>query len=269
MGNFSFVQITDHHLLESEEQLRHGFSPGYALRMVMRHIAEHVADQVDFIISTGDLVDPCTDETYQNAVKMLGLNSSTSLPGPQRINVEGLQDFPMYFLPGNHDDRELFTRYLFPGSKPLDLYNFTFNHKGVQFVFMDWGPESKAHLFPKTREFLAQALGADAPSVIVCHQHVKKIGSRWLDEFLADNLDEFWEVVASPGVKEKVLCILCGHTHISYEEGYAGIPILGLRSTAFPFAKTDDMLMLLAPPHYRYVCVQDGILSSRIYEVSL
>jgi len=269
MEAFSFIQITDHHLLASEEQLREGFSPGYALRMVMRHIAENVAEKVDFIISTGDLVDPCTDETYQGAVKMLGLNSSVALPEPQRINIEGLQEFPMYFLPGNHDDRELFTRYLFPGSQPVKLYNFTFNHKDVQFVFMDWGPESKAHLFPETREFLANALGADLPSVIVCHQHVKKIGSRWLDEFLADNLDEFWEVVTNPDVREKVLGVLCGHTHITYEEEYEGIPILGLRSTAFPFAKTDDMLMLFAPPHYRYVCVQDGILSSRIYQVSL
>jgi len=269
MEAFSFIQITDHHLLASEEQLREGFSPGYALRMVIRHIAENVAEKVDFIISTGDLVDPCTDENFQGVVKFLGVNSSALLPGPQKINIEGLQDFPMYFLPGNHDDREMFTRYLFSKSRPLNLYNFTFVHKGVQFVFMDWGPETKAHLFPETREFLAEALNAEIPSVIVCHQHVRKIGSRWLDEFLADNLDEFWEVVIDPKVKKKVLGILCGHTHITYEEEYEGIPILGLRSTAFPFAKRDEMLMLLAPPHYRYVCVQDGILSSRIYEVPL
>ena len=269
MENFAFIQVTDHHLLETEERLRRGFSPGYALRMVMRHIAEHVADAADFMISTGDLVDPCTDETYQCAVKLLGLNSSAMLPGPQRINLEGLHDFPMYFLPGNHDDREMFTRYLFPGSKPLNLYNFTFNHKGVQFVFMDWGPESEAHLFPETCEFLGKALQTDLPSVIVCHQHVKQIGSRWLDAFLADNLDEFWEVVTNPGVKEKVLGILCGHTHITYEEEYEGIPILGLRSTAFPFARTDEPLMLLAPPHYRVVHIQNGILTSEIYEVSI
>lgn len=269
MESFSFIQITDHHLLESEERLREGFSPGYALRMVMRHIAEHVADKVDFIISTGDLVDPCTDETYQGAMKLLGVNSSAALPGPQRINIEGLQDFPMYFLPGNHDDREMFTRHLFPGSKPVNLCNFAINHKGVQLVFMDWGPESKAHLFPETRDFLAKALGADMPSVIVCHQHVKKIGSRWLDEFLADNLDEFWGVVTNPGVKGKVLGILCGHTHITYEEGYEGIPIFGLRSTAFPLARTDEPLSLLAPPHYRFVHIHDGVLTSRIYEVPI
>ena len=200
-------------------------------------------------------------------MKLLGMKSSVTLPGPQKINIEGLRDYPMYFLPGNHDDREMMTRHLFPDSKAPTLYNFTFEHKRVQFIFMDWGPESKAHLFPETREFLVKALGSDAPSVIVCHQHVKRIGSRWLDNFLADNLDEFWDVVTEPGVKEKVLAILCGHTHITYEDEYLGIPILGLRSTAFPFAKVDDPLLILAPPHYRYVNIQNNILTSRVYKV--
>jgi hypothetical protein len=96
---------------------------------------------------------------------------------------------------------------------------------------------------------------------------VKKIGSRWLDDFLADNLDEFWEVVADPSVKEKVLAILCGHVHITYEDEYYGIPILGLRSTAYPFAKTDEIQIILAPPHYRYITIQNSILTSRIYKV--
>src|SRR5918993_3038651 len=113
MTDFSFIQITDHHLLESEEQLREGFSPGHALRMVMKHIAETVADKADFIISTGDLVEPPTALTYQCATKLLGVRAPASLPGPQKVNIEGLNNYPMYFLPGNHDDRELMTRHLF------------------------------------------------------------------------------------------------------------------------------------------------------------
>jgi 3',5'-cyclic AMP phosphodiesterase CpdA len=267
MAGFSFIQITDHHLLESEEALRDGFCPGYSLRMVMRHISKHVADKADFIISTGDLVEPDTDAAYQCAVKLLGIKDSAALPGPQRINIEGLKDYPMYFLPGNHDNREMMTRYLFPESNAPTLYNFTFEHKGVQFVFMDWGPESKAHLFPETREFLEKALQADMPSVIVTHQHVKKIGSRWLDAFLADNLNEFWDVVLPN--KEEVLGILCGHVHITYEEENKGIPILGLRSTAFPFAKTDEFQMIIVPPQYRFVSIQNGVLTSRIYKVEI
>ena len=83
-------------------------------------------------------------------MKLLGMQTPASFPGPQKVNVEGLHDYPMYFLPGNHDDRELMTRYFFPNSKPPNLYNFTFVHKGVQFIFMDWGPKSKAFFLPET-----------------------------------------------------------------------------------------------------------------------
>jgi predicted phosphodiesterase len=269
MPDFSFIQITDHHLLESEEAHREGFVPGHALRMVMKHIAENVADKADFIVSTGDLVEPSTEAAYGCAIRLLGLDPSAALPGPQHVTVEGLQGYPMYFLPGNHDDRELFTRCLFPDSQPvpIGLYNFTFAHKGIQFIFMDWGSESKAVFLPETRQFLSQALQSELPSVIICHQHVKRIGSRWLDSFLADELDQFWELITQPAVKEKILGILCGHVHITYEDEYKGIQILGLRSTAYPFAKTDDPLVILAPPHYRFVSIQNGVLTSRIYKV--
>ncbi|HSB00857.1 MAG TPA: metallophosphoesterase [Anaerolineales bacterium] len=267
MTDFSFIQITDHHLLESEEAHREGFVPGHALRMVMKHIAENVADKADFVISTGDLVEPSTEAAYACAIRLLGLGSSAVAPGPQHASVEGLHDYPMYFLPGNHDDRGLLTRCLFPNSQPVDLYNFTFEHKGIQFIFMDWGPESKAVFLRETSNFLYQALQSELPSVIVCHQHVKPIGSRWLDNFIAEEIDDFWEIVTKPGVKEKILGILCGHAHITYEDEYEGIQILGLRSTAYPFAKTDGPTVILAPPHYRFVSIQNNILTSRIYKV--
>jgi 3',5'-cyclic AMP phosphodiesterase CpdA len=269
MQNFSFIQITDHHLLESEEQIREGFVPGHALRMVMRHIAENTADKADFIISTGDLVEPPTDAAYACSMRLLGLRPADSLPGPLHINTEGLRDYPLYFLPGNHDDRAMLSRHFYPGMARVALYNFTFEHRGVQFICMDWGPQSKAEFLPETREFLSQALKSDLPSVIVCHQHVKPIGSRWLDSFIADEIDEFWEIVAAPGVKEKVLGILCGHVHITYEDEYKGIQILGLRSTAYPFAKTEDVTVILAPPHYRFLSIQNGILTSRINKVPI
>jgi Icc protein len=267
MPDFSFLQITDHHLLESEAQIREGFVPGHALRMVMKHIAENAADKADFILSTGDLVEPPTEAAYECALKLLGLEASARLPGPQHVNVEGLQHYPMYFLPGNHDDREQFTRCLFPNSAPVELYNLTFEHKGIQFILLDWGPESKAVFRHETRTFLSLALQSELPSVIVCHQHVKPVGSRWLDNFIADEIDEFWEIVTEPGVKGRVLGILCGHAHITYEDEYQGIQILGLRSTAYPFARTDGPTVILAPPHYRFVTIKNNVLTSRIYKV--
>ena len=145
--------------------------------------------------------------------------------------------------------------------------SITFVHKGIQFIFMDWGSESKAFFFPETREFLAKSLQSDMPSVIVCHQHVKPIGSHWLDSFIADEIDQFWEIITQPGIQEKILGILCGHAHVTYQEEYKGIQILGLRSTAYPFAVTDTPLLILAPPHYRFVSIQNNVLTSRIYKV--
>src|SRR5438105_4158923 len=116
--NFSFIQITDHHLREAETQLTAGLSPAYTFRATMRHIAEHVANRVDFIVSTGDLVEPPSDLAYQTLCHMLNLQTTSKAPGPQLVSIEGLHDFPMYFLPGNHDDRTNFFRYLFPQTPP-------------------------------------------------------------------------------------------------------------------------------------------------------
>jgi hypothetical protein len=97
---------------------------------------------------------------------------------------------------------------------------------------------------------------------------VRPIGVRWLDEFLADELDRFWEIVAAPGTREKVLGILCGHVHITYQDEYRGIQILGLRSTAYPFAESEKKFqVILAPPHYRFISIHNGVLTSRVYKV--
>ena len=115
--------------------------------------------------------------------------------------------------------------------------------------------------------FLREALASGMPSVLLMHHHLVRLGSRWLDELLpaANELDRFWEVVQSG----HVLAVLCGHAHITYERYVEGIPVYGLRSTAFPFALQNEPLICLADPHYRLVTIQGGIATTRIYEVPL
>ena len=263
---FSFVQITDHHLCETEEQLRLGFSPAYALRTVLRHIAEQVADRADFIISTGDLVNSPTDQAYQTLRHMLDLKDQTAAaPGPYAISLEGLQRFPLYVLPGNHDDRAAFYRNLFPQTPSGALCNACFQHQGIQFICLDWGAEAKSTIYPETLDFLKHALHSDTPSIIIMHHHLAPIGRRWLDNFIADEADRFWETVAD----QNVLGIFCGHAHITYELTVKGIPVFGLRSTAFPFAGQDELLICLEPPHYRLITIESGRLSTQVFEVPL
>ena len=264
--NFSFIQITDHHVTASETELLKGFSTRHAFRSVLQHIAQHVGNHADFIISTGDLVDSPSETTYQAFLHMLNAqNASSEMPGPLFISAEGFQEFSMYLLPGNHDDRNNFFKFLFPKSSPSPLMNASFAHKGVQFICLDWGPNTKATAHPEMLDFLARSLETDLPSIIVMHHQAVRIGSRWLDDFIADDVSQFWEIVTG----HNVLGIFSGHVHITYERVVRGIPVFGLRSTAAPFALQDEPLACLLPPHYRLVTVQDGILTTRIFEVPL
>jgi Icc protein len=264
--SFAFVQITDHHLTETEEELIHGSAPAHTFRAVLRHIASTVADSADFIVSTGDLVDSASQAAYQTASRLLGLSGQpAAAPGPLRVTAEGLREMPFYCLPGNHDDREHFLRDLFGEAQARPLLNASFVHEGVQFVCLDVGPEVKARLHPETLDFLAQSLQTGLPSMLLIHHQVVPVGARWMDQFLADDMSPFWKTLAGGNV----LGILSGHLHTSYERMVENIPVWGLRSTAFQFVVQDEPQIALLPPQYRVVTVREDGLTSRVFEVPL
>jgi Icc protein len=264
--SFSFIQITDHHLTESDTHLLKGFSTRYAFRSVLKHIAQNTAPQVDFIISTGDIVENPTEFAYQAFLQMVkARNVSAEMPGPFLISAEGLKDLPMYLLPGNHDDRNNFFKCLFPKSLSAHLMNAAFVNKEVQFICLDFGPHSKATTHSETLDFLSRSLNDNLPSAIFMHHQLIKIGSRWLDEFIADDIYKFWDILAG----HNVLGIFCGHIHTTYERIINNIPVFGLRSTTCPFVMQDEPLACLLPAHYRLITIQNGMLSTKIFEVPL
>ena len=264
--NFSFIQITDHHLTGSDTELLNGFSTRHAFRSVFKHIAKNVGVNVDFVVSTGDIVDDPTELSYLSFLQMINTrNVSAKMPGPLLISAEGLQDLPMYVLPGNHDDRNNFFKVLFPKSLSAHLMNATFTHKGIQFICLDFGPHSKAIAHSETLDFLSRSLDSNSPSIILMHHQLVNIGSRWLDEFMADDIHKFWDILSG----HHVLGIFCGHVHTTYERIVNDIPVYGLRSTACPFVLQDEPLACLLPPHYRLITINNERLSTQIFEVPL
>jgi len=263
---FSFVHISDHHLCESEEILRRGFSPAYAMRSVMQDIYDKVGSQIDFIVSTGDLVEPSTETAYLSARKLLGAREEPAIaPGPIYFTSFGFKNFRMVLLPGNHDERQPYYKTLFHQRSNNPLVNTSFMHKRVQFVCLDWGNLPKGVAYPDTLSFLERSLESGNPSVLLMHHHALPIGSTWLDDFIPDEVEKFWEIVKG----RNVLAILSGHVHITYELEKNGIPVMGVRSTAFPLLLSDEQVIVLQPPHYRLVTIDGNQLSSKIYEVPL
>ncbi len=143
--------------------------------------------------------------------------------------------------------------------------NVRFEHKGVQFICLDWGPQSKAIAHSETLEFLRHALKRAKPSVILMHHSIVRIGSRWLDSFIADDVDQFWALVRTG----YVLGVLSGHVHHTYENLEQGVPVFGLGSTVFQFELEDDPVVSQAPPIFRMVSVKKDSLNSRLYQVPL
>jgi Icc protein len=257
-----FVQITDHHLAEGD--LLWGYSTWHALRTVLRHIAAN-AGPLDFIVSTGDLVEHGTDAEYRCFLDLIGAEPAGAYPGPLIARGEGLPGLPFYTLPGNHDIRPTLLRSLFPASPPAHRLHGWFERGGVRFVCVDWGPGNKAESTPDLPAFLDAALGS-GPAVILMHHHVAPMGHARIDALIADDLAVFAEAIVGRGV----LAILAGHTHATYERSIAGVPVFGLRSTCFQFAPFEgELLRCLLPPHYRIVTIEGGVLSSEIVEVPL
>lgn len=264
--SFSFIQISDHHLRERDEMLTRGYNTAYAFRRVLQHIAQHHAARADFLVTTGDVVDEGTDAEYRAACARLQLEVHASEPpGPHFVSGEGLARLPMYFLPGNHDPRDAYFRNMFPNAAPREWNNVAFVHQDIQFVCVDWGAANKAVAYPEMLQFLAQHLDQGAPTIILSHHPVVRVGAQWLDNFLADEIEKFWNVVRG----KNVLGIFTGHLHQTYEKVVETIPVYGLRATTFQFALQDEKLFCLQPPHYRLVTVQENRITSEMFEVEL
>ncbi|HNT23857.1 MAG TPA: metallophosphoesterase [Anaerolineales bacterium] len=268
--DFSFIQITDHHLGPSATSVRLGYAVNYTFTQTLQHLAQYAAPQADFLISTGDLVDPPTPQGYAWLQNELGAApGSAAFPGPLSMRRPGLEGLPLYLMPGNHDDRRRMCEQFFPLSRPGGMLNASFEHKGVLFLCLDWGADSKARLYPELYNCLDQGLRSGLPLVICMHHQVTSLNMRWMDAFIADEVNAFWEALCAPTTTARILGIIAGHTHISYEKVEYGIPTWGLRSTSYTFHPIDTLAVRLANPQYRLFSIQNGVLTSRLFEVPL
>jgi Icc protein len=262
---FSFIQITDHHLGPSEQTYNHGYATAYALGRVIDHIAEAAGWGAEFLICTGDLVNTGTLDEYSFFRRFLGLQGTAAAPGPFALSRGRLRNLPSYFIPGNHDVRPVFFNGFFSGA-PSSGANVAFEHKGVQFVCLDFGTGGRAgEVLPETLAFLRERLSGGGPTVLFMHYHPVPVGIPWLDEAVPQRIDAFWDAAASG----RVLGVFFGHAHTTVDTRVKGIPVMGLRSTNFQFAPTDQPLYCLLPPHYRVVTVDGESLTSQIHEVPL
>ena len=273
---FSFIQITDCHLMDTPDSLLRGLCTHFTLRRVLQHIARHESAAADFILGTGDYVCFPTDRQYRCFADAIQLRSSDNpFPGPQTLAFPGLEGMPIYFLPGNHDRDETFIRQFFPGSPEPDSLDFAFTYKGVRFLCLDTPrfvlrpipPPARDTMCESSMRFLeteCASLSDETPVVVAMHSPAAPVTEMpWVEGEMPTDIDSFWELLAG----KNILAVLHGHIHATKEREVGGVPVLSLRATANQWADGADMIPTTQAPHYRVVTVEDGRFSHRNVEV--
>ena len=260
-----FLQITDHHLGEDAGSVNRGYATAWALDRVLDAIATADAHGAEFLLCTGDLVNAGTDAEYAFVRDRFGVEAAGPAPGPLPMSRRGLEGLPAYLVPGNHDPRETFVYNLFPATAPAAHLDLGWRVGEVNFAYLDLGTSGRQGVLREASlELLDRVLAEGRPTVVVLHHHPVAVGIPWLDAVVPLGIDRLWQRLSGG-----VIGVLFGHTHASVERTVHGIPILGLRSTCFQFAATEEPTFVIQPLHYRLVTIEAGVLHSQRYEVPL
>lgn len=244
------LQFTDLHLVCDPEQELWGIN---TYRQFTRTVQEAMTlyPRADLVLLTGDLVHDPHIEAYQLLQRYI-----SQLP------------YPIYRIPGNHDDLELIDRHLSGGN----LRSETTVRIGTwQIILLDSNaPAPEGGRLDKTQlQCLGEVLSAfPEHNALVClHHHPVPIKSPWMDAMALVNPDEFFQILdRHPQVK----AIVWGHIHQEFDSRRQGVRLLGTPSTSTQFVpycdhfQKDDL-----GPGFRWLLLHpDGRLETQVHYIS-
>jgi len=240
-SRFSFLHISDLHILGEEARQQHGADTGAILQQAVPLMN---ALQPDFIIASGDLISDESEKSYRRLQKLL-----------QSVKA------PMHFLMGNHDDRAAFRRVFRPDEPPsAEPVCEAFEVGGVRFLLLDSvlpgkveGELSAGQLAWLQRELAANP---DRPTWIFLHHQPLPIYIRWVDALGLQNQEQFLAILAR---HPQVRVVGYGHVHQVRRWGYRGVQFLSAPALAFQISPvSQEMVITLDSPGFRRFEVVDG-----------
>lgn len=248
------AQITDMHIMPRGQEWR-----GDAETNVHRRL-ERVVDAInnlspapDLVVLTGDNID------------------GTDYVGAYTALVEILRPLkvPYCAIPGNHDDREAFKKYLGKNGQT----SFAIDHKEARLIGLDSLIPGKDHGALNSEQilFLKAKLGErrDVPALLFAHHFPVKVG---IDVFDNMTLRQSEELEGLMRFYPHVIGLVCGHLHNQFSGTFAGKPLYVSPSCApnffFPSADAKrPSLISLEPPHYSLHKISGFNFSSRVISV--
>ncbi|MEY2926352.1 MAG: hypothetical protein RL367_829 [Pseudomonadota bacterium] len=236
------AQVTDTHL---------GFDPDNPSEFNRKRLDQVIGElaamrpRPDLLLATGDLVDRGDADSYRRLV-----NAFSQCP------------FPVWPIPGNHDERTNFTA-AFPHVPVVDGFiQYELMLDGLRLLLIDTLEDGRhGGAFCDVRAAWLRARLSEqplVPTVIVMHHPPVEVGIEWMNT----HPDEPWVIRFAAAIAgfTNIAGILCGHVHRSISVGWRGTSVSVCASSAPQVAldltmmdpdHPDDRPMIIAdPPAY-------------------
>lgn len=207
------IQITDCHLGEEHGRELLAMDPDESLADVLSLLNQQRPSN-DLMIVTGDLANDPVLSAYQRLHDIL----SSSI------------DYPFSWMPGNHDDSKVMAHL-------GEAVNVKIHDLGPWLIVMlDSHLEGciYGYLQPEELQFLEETLSRypDKHTMVCMHHQPVPIGSEWMDRYIVQNAQDFWQVIDRFA---QVKAVVWGHVHQQFDEQYGDIALLATPSTCIQF----------------------------------
>lgn len=240
------LQLTDTHLKAFPGGKLLGLDTDYSLQAIVDLARKEYPDP-DLLLGTGDLADSGAGDAYR---RLIGYFDQLT---PRH-----------YWLPGNHDLREVMTDVAGRERLPGEI------RSGVwQIVLLDsqLPGEVGGHLGRAELTRLESALqageAADLYTLICLHHQPVPVGCAWLDKQMVSDASSFFDIV---GRFARVRGVLWGHVHQELDQLCGDLRMLCSPSTCVQFLpRQQDFALDLQPPGYRWLeLAPDGSIDTGV-----
>lgn len=241
----NILQITDLHLSIFDTDSSSAFDCQQSFEAVLAQALEQDI-RCDLILVTGDLVDKVQSATYDYIFAVL---SATNIPfaciaGNHDVTDEVGHELPFeqrQLVAHSADSRLLNRHVIETDCWQLLLINSAISGKvagRITDLDIDWICE--------------QLSSGNKPTLIALHHHLLPMQSKWVDAYIADNADTFWQRTA-PFANLHV--IINGHTHQEQRQWCNGVTVYTTPSTCYQFKPFEDDFAYdsTAYPGYRWL----------------
>lgn len=244
-GTLKVLQLTDTHICDSRERRLYSIDTGKSLERTVDHFLSQNW-QPGLVLLTGDLVH---DGGQQGHARL--------------VDILKPLEYPLYCLPGNHDNPDYLQGYLGDHGIASPAY---IDSDHWRIILLDTCvPDSKdGHLSITELTRLDKNTAETGKHVLVClHHQPLPIRSAWLDTMMVDNGDDFLSIIEK---HKNVMGVLWGHVHQVYEKYHKDIRLMATPSTCVQFKpESQDFEIDDKPPGYRLLILKrDGGIQTRV-----